>query len=269
MFLKWVCALAMLAAGTETRWALDADGGITWTVKAGEAHQDQIEMSGRKVSLIATYGVDRDAHLLLRRQVVFPLLRTVPNDTHASLSYVFGEDAMPRILIDGRAAVEAVRSFSHKGVMTVRSLLGRKQDAQLVRTLFPSTSKQLVVERLTFTNTSAAAQRIEVEPTEKVVHTNAQNGFYGEYMLAARVLDAGERMVAPGGSTTFSLIFSGRKVSEEDAVVDSAAEEAARRTLVDGYLSKLILETPDAVLNRAFALPRFARRRACMRPKAD
>jgi hypothetical protein len=257
MFLRLVCALAMVATGTETRWALDADGGITWTVKAAAAHQDQIEMSGRKVSLIATYGVDQDAHLILRRQVVFPLLRTVPNDTHASLSYVFGEDAMPRILVDGRAAVETVRSFSHKGMMTVRSVVGRKQDVLLTRTLFPSTTRECVVERLTFTNTGAAAQRVEVERTEKVVHTNARNGFYGEYVLAARVDDAGERMIAPGGNTTFSLIFSGRKASEEDAVVDSGAEETARRTLVDGYLSKLILETPEPVLNRAFAFAKI------------
>ena len=261
MVLKSVLAFVMVAsavqAATETWWALDADGGITWTVKAGRAHQDQIEMSGRKVSLIVTYGVDQDAHLVLRRQVVFPLLRTVPNDTHASLSYVFGEDAMPRILIEGRASNETVRSISHKGVMTVRSVMGRKQDVLLTRTLFPSTSQQLVLERLTLTNASATAQRVEVERTEKVVHTNAQNGFYGEYVLGARVLDAGERMVAPGGNTTFSLIFGGRKLSEEDAVLDSGAEEAARRSLVDGYLSKLILETPDPVLNRAFAFAKI------------
>ena len=122
-----------------SRWRLDADGGIVWNIERGEAHQDQIEMSGRKVSLIATYGVDADAHFVLKRQIVFPLLRTIPNDTHASLSYVFGEDATPRILIDGRWATnDTVRSISHKGMMTVRSVLGRKQDVLLERRLFPS-----------------------------------------------------------------------------------------------------------------------------------
>jgi hypothetical protein len=168
-----VMALPLLGAD-ETRWTLEANGGILWKVQAGQAaHQDQIEMSGRKVSLIATYGVDADRHLILRRQVVFPLLRTIPNDTHASLSYMFGEDATPRILVDGRVAGnEVVESFAHKGIITIRSVLGRKQDVLLTHTLFPSTTKQMVIERLTFTNASTAAMRIEVERTEKVIHTN-------------------------------------------------------------------------------------------------
>src|SRR5665647_2869426 len=98
-------AAVLLAAATslpaEDRWTLDADGGILWTVQPGTAHYDHIEMSGRKVSFILNYGVEASGHLELRRQIVFPLLRTIPNDTHASLIYTFGEDAMPRLLIDG------------------------------------------------------------------------------------------------------------------------------------------------------------------------
>jgi hypothetical protein len=245
-------------AAAQSRWSLDPDGGIVWNVQPGEAHQDQIEMSGRKVSLIATYGVDAEAHLILQRQVVFPLLRTLPNDTHASLIYTFGEDATPRILIDGHAvAGETVRSISHKGILTIKSVLGRKQDVLLTRTLFPSTTRQLVIERLTFTNNSSVAQRIEVEHTEKIAHTNPRNGVYGEYILAARLPDAGERTLAPGENTTFSLVFTGRNAHEEDASVDTAAEESARQTLVAGYLSKLVLETPDPVLNRAFAFAKI------------
>ena len=54
------CSLIALLLGAgplsaaESRWKLDDDAGIRWDVRAGEAHQDQIEMSGRKVSLILT-----------------------------------------------------------------------------------------------------------------------------------------------------------------------------------------------------------------------
>jgi hypothetical protein len=240
------------------RWTLDTDGGITWNVQSGAAHEDQIEMSGRKVSLIATYGVDAEGQLLLRRQVVFPLLRTVPNDTHASLSYTFAEDARPRILLDGHAiASETVHSFSHKGILTIRSVLRGAQNVLLTRTLFPSTTKQLVIERLTFTNTSAKPLSLEVERTEKVARTNPRYGVYGEYVIAERVLDAGERALAPGESTTFNLTFSGNKADETPPPPDARAEELARRDLVESYLSKLVLETPDPVLNRAFAFAKI------------
>ena len=243
---------------TKSRWALDADGGITWNVQPGATHQDQIEMSGRKVSLIATYGVDEKAGLFLRRQIVFPLLRTLPNDTHASLSYVFSEDTLPRVLLDGHnAGDETVRSFSHKGIMSITSVLGNNHEVLLARRLFPSTKHQLVVERLTFLNSSSKPLRIEVERTERIATTNAANGFYGSYVIEARVLDPGERILSPGQTTTFNLAFTGRKANEPEVAVDAEAEEDARRQLVAGYLSKLQLETPDPVLNRTFAFAKI------------
>jgi len=86
--------------------------------------------------------------------------------------------------------------------------------------------------------------------------------------LFRRVADAGERALAPGASATFNLFFSGRKAVSEDAPIDGEAEEMARRPLVDGYLSKLQLETPDPVLNRALPSPKSAAQRAFTRPKA-
>ena len=49
----------------------------------------------------------------------------------------------------------------------------------------------------------------------------------------------------------------GARLADEDPPLNGEAEEAARRTLVDGYLAKLQLETPDPVLNRAFAFAKI------------
>jgi len=212
----------------------------------------------RKVSLIATYGVDTASHLILRRQIVFPLPRTLPNDTHASLSYFFADEAAPRILLDGKpAGGEIVCSFSNKGLLTIRSVLGRERNVSLTRALFSSTTKQLVIETFAFTNSSAKPLRLEVEQTEKIAHTNPRNGFYGSYVIASRVSDPGERTLAHAESTSFHLVFTGRKVEEAEPPLDPVAEETARRTLVDSFLSKLVLETPDPVLNRAFAFAKI------------
>lgn len=250
--------LLPLLLGAAPRWSIEKDGGIVWIVQPGTAHEDHIEMSGRKVSLIVTYGADADARLSLRRQIVFPLLRTIPNDTHASLSYTFAEDATPRMLIDGKPCRgEVLRSVRHKGIMTLESVLEPQSSILLTRTILPSTTKQLALERLSFRNTSAKPVTIEVERTEKVAHTTAARGVYGEYVIAARTLDPGERTLAAGASTTFYLAFTGRKATEEVAPIDAEAEVAARQQLVDAYLSKLQLETPDPVLNTAFAFAKI------------
>src|SRR5450830_1734474 len=78
---------------TGERWRLTPSG-IEWTaaqVAAGpKPHDDHIEMSGLRVSSIVHYGVDRSGNLILGRRAIWPMLRTIPNDTGASLQQAFG-----------------------------------------------------------------------------------------------------------------------------------------------------------------------------------
>lgn len=48
-------------------------------------HSDHIEMSGEQTSLVLRWGVDDKGAFQLERSLVFPMLRVLPNDTHASL----------------------------------------------------------------------------------------------------------------------------------------------------------------------------------------
>ena len=190
------CAAA--AAPDGTRWQIEKDGGIVWNVKPGEVHRDTIEMSGRKVSAIVTYGVAKDGALTLSRQVVFPTLRTIPNNTHASLIYAFGEDAAPRIFIGGWRANEVVKRIHHRGLITVESTLGREGEVALVRTIFPSTGKPALIEKYAFTNHGTSSVAIEVENTEKTVRTAASRGVRGEYLITSRVQEPGVKTLQPG-----------------------------------------------------------------------
>ena len=45
------------------------------------------------------------------------MLRTIPNDTHASLIYTFGAESEPVIKINNRPANEEVTGFSMKGIL--------------------------------------------------------------------------------------------------------------------------------------------------------
>jgi hypothetical protein len=256
MVLVQRCLLGMLLVAAplsaQTRWTVDPDGGIAWSVKSGEAHQDQIEMSGRRISAIITYGVRANGSLSLTRQVVFPWLRTLPNDTHASLSYTFGEDASPRVFVGGRPAREVVSRLRHRGLITVDSTLGTRGDIELTRTIFPSTDKPFLIEKYTFTNRSAAATTVEVENTEKTARTTAARGLTGEYVITSEVPGAGVKTVGPGERVSFALVFTAREARASSEAVQVDAEEKARRAQVEGFFSKLRLETPDSTLNTAF-----------------
>src|ERR1044071_2606899 len=118
------CAL-LPAARAQTRWRLDADGRITWEVGQGKAHQDHVEMSGRRVSVIVTYGVDERGRLILSRHVVFPLLRFAPNRTRDHLALTFGDDSTPRVLLNrALPRSDVTTAFHQRGIMRIESLLG-------------------------------------------------------------------------------------------------------------------------------------------------
>ena len=107
-------------------------------------------MSGRFISLIAAYGTDGNGKLTVSRQLVFPMLRTVPNDTHASTIYTFGSEAAPVIRINNRIISEQVKRFMIRGMVIIESSNGNGIDIR--RELFPSTDKPAAFERYTLTN---------------------------------------------------------------------------------------------------------------------
>src|SRR5690349_19518540 len=72
------------AVAQSPRWELVPDGGIRWNVTTSRPHTDHIEMSGQQLSAIITYGTNDRQELLVKKQLVFPMLRTIPNNTHAS-----------------------------------------------------------------------------------------------------------------------------------------------------------------------------------------
>ena len=140
--------------------------------------------------------------------------------------------------------------------MEIRGRMGR---IEWTRTIFPSTDKPAVIEMISFTNKSDSAVPVEVAGEIEVMRMSAERGLEGAYVMSSRVVDPGERTLKPGESTSFTVLMSARHEADPDLTVDPAAELQARAALVDSYLAKLQLETPDKVLNTAFA---FAKIRA-------
>ena len=65
----WISCLSVSAAD---RWAINSAGGITWQVDERVPHEDQIEMSGLRVSTVLRYGVDANGAFMLNRSMVWP-----------------------------------------------------------------------------------------------------------------------------------------------------------------------------------------------------
>jgi hypothetical protein len=234
----------------QNRWALQPDGSISWTVTKGEAHSDNIEMSGRFISMITTYGVDEKGKLITVKQLVFPMLRTIPNDTHASLMYTFASEAEPLIKINNRPVNEQINEFSLRGILSVSGTVNN--NINITREFFPSTDKPVGIEKYTIENTTARDITVEVEDFEKNTRSQKEKSVYDIYEISAKTAGAGIFIVKPQEKLTFAVLFTGRKISDAPLVINVDKELSQRQKFVDLMFNNLTFTSPDPVLNRMF-----------------
>jgi hypothetical protein len=259
-----LCAAVNAQSGpTENRWKIDPSGSITWIVDGRIPHNDHIEMSGERISTVLRYGVDDGGAFVLERSFVWPMLRTIPNNTHASLMRRWGWDIVGDLMtVNGRrAAGEKVKRVTLDGVMTVVSEfeLPRGGKMTLTRSLFPSTKNAAFCEKYVVVNSGEGSFAVGVPDSRSVLKTDPARGVDGGYDIQATVAGFAERTLAPGQEAVWFADFQACKKGEQPTAIDVDGELARRRGLIVELWDNLVLDTPDATINTMFA---FAKIRA-------
>lgn len=251
-----VCSVCSYA---QQRWHLNQNGGITWKIKSGDkAHSDHIEMSGLKVSTVVRYGVDDDGRFLLNRGMVWPMLRTIPNDTHASLMRKLGWNPLENVLINNTQIKEQVRQISLDGTMEVESDLPTRQGViGLTRILFPSTTQPMFCEKYVLENKGNKAVTVEINQVKNVITTAAEKGVNGSYRIIQALNGATYTSLQPGQSVSFYAYTAGYKQGESEETPDIERELSKRQAFIQELWGKLVLNTPDPVINTMFAFAKI------------
>ena len=241
------------------RWSITGRSSITWIVNGALPHTDHIEMSGLKVSTVVRYGVDEKGGFLLNRSVVWPMLRTLPNNTHASLTRRFAWDIPGMIEVNGLSlGQEQVKSITLDGTLTaVSDFLVSGGTLELKRILFPSVAHPAFCEKYVVRNHSSRPFTVEVPGARAVSQTDASKGLDGSYKLVATLGGQATRVLQPGDSLVFGVSFAGYKSGEAETPIDIERELQARRALVGSWQDNLILDTPSPILNTMFAFAKI------------
>ena len=158
LVLPGLFATGYMQAQSISIWDFDEKGGIYWLVEESQNHTDHIEMSGFHVSVILTYGIENGG-LVLKYHLVFPMLRTIPNDTHASLAYDFNNRDFPEVLADSKPIIEIPVKFGLNGLLSIETQAG---NLQMVHEIFPSVDKAVVVDKRIYKNVSEKELKIEL-----------------------------------------------------------------------------------------------------------
>ncbi len=255
IFLILLFLPVVLVCQQSARWQINNDGSITWKIKEGETHSDHIEMSGRKVSTVVRYKVNSNGSFEMSRSVVWPMLRTIPNNTHASLTRRFAWDIPSMLIVNGRApANEKVKSVTLNGIMKVESSF--EQGIEMTRLMFPSYLLPVWCEKYTIKNTGKKAVTIEIPGINTRYSTLKESGVEGSYYPTVTFTNSGAHKLEPGSELSFSLFFTGNKEGE-NITTDIEKEIKERLELLSILKEKLILDTPDKVLNTAFAFAKI------------
>ncbi len=267
--------LSLAASASSQRWKIRPGGrDIVWRVGSDIPHDDHIEMSGERMAFVLRWGVDANGAFRQERSLVFPLLRTVPNGTHASLMYRMATDIPSLLGVNGLALqAERVEEVSIDGALTVRSRWGvgkmnvgaaraakPEPVVEMTRTIFPSRTLPLMCERYVLCNVGPKPLAVYIPEFSQVVTTDPAKGVTGSYVVRGDLAGSGTFTLAPADSLAFDAVFQAYRSGEEPLRPDAAAEYAARMEFVHGCIdANLVLETPDPVIDTQF---RYAKLRA-------
>jgi hypothetical protein len=246
---------SVILAQNSKRWNFAGDGGIRWDVKKESAHIDHIEMSGLQISAIIHYGVDDNGEFSMTKKLVFPMLRTIPNNTHASLSVNFDDKSKLQILANGTDLKEYPKSFILKGKLIVKS--ATNSQLETTRTIFPSIDKPALIEIIKLKNTDTKPCLIEIKNNQQPVETDPARGVYGKYIIKMDVNGEGRITIKPNEEFTFAAVYSGRKLCEEIYSYSPGFELNKRDNFVNSVFYNLVLETPNDTIDKEFAFAKI------------
>lgn len=253
----WLVSHTFLAAQSNI-WKINNEGDLSWFIADHIPHSDHIETSGKFISAVLRYGVNADQSLFLQRDLVWPMLRTIPNNTHASLTRSFLLDPVKLISINKRSPKkETVVEIKLDGTISIFSTLD--DGLKLHRILYPSTDKPVFLEKYIITNSSNKLLRLEIPEIYINTNTPANEGVEGSYAIRTNSVNSGSRNLAPEQSDSFYMQYVAQKVGESSPALDHEAELKKRQEFLKQIKDNLILQTPDTILNKTFE---FAKIRA-------
>lgn len=251
----------------DSYWQLVPGGGIIWNID-GRSHTDHIEMSGKRVSVVLRYGVSPSGQFSCNYGMVWPLLRTLPNDTHASLQRRINWEPLEAVTVNNRALSafdERTKSVFLNGLMQVESDFWQ---LHVTRVITPSTELPAVIMRYTLKNNGKQTLKIDIDQINDQQLTQKDVGVEGSYVIRQQLQGTGDYELATGDSLTFSAIICAQQERAPMLQWDAAKEITQRKQLVASWLSNLVLTSPDPVINQMFAFSKIRAMESIYQTKA-
>ena len=264
IFLVLILLSAVTLSARENRWYINGNHSVQWdTSKGSLPYTDHIEMSGLRASVVYYWTVDAEKHFAMDRHLVFPMLRTIPNNTHASWMPRCDTDFLKGMTANGRRMIEQeTKVVTIDGILTTSDTFrGDGIDFELRRKFFPSTSKAAVCEKYVVKNIGEKKATVRVPALHMVRTTNKEDGTRGSYRLVARTefQEDFKATLEPGESATFYCSVQAYAASDEqETALDIENELSDRKAFVEEVaMQNLHFYCPDNTITTLFEMSKI------------
>ena len=264
-----ILLLSILAAFTlqakENRWTVNGSHSVQWETSKGELpYTDHIEMSGLRTSVVYYWGVNEKKQFTMDRHLVFPMLRTIPNNTHASWMPRCDVDFLKGMTANNRyMSQEEVRTVTIDGILNVFSTMkGDGNEFEVKRQYFPSTQKAGVCEKYTIKNVGKKKETVRVPSVYNIRTTNQEDGTQGKYALVAHTdfTEDLKKTLEAGESTSFFCYIEAFALSadEKRPITEGQAELEWRQIFVVKVVEdNLSFYCPDETIQTLFQMSKI------------
>lgn len=250
---------------SQDRWKITDVDKITWTITDNLPHYDHIEMSGEQISVVLRYGVNSDGSLQYERSLIWPMLRTIPNNTHASLmqrlsidytsliianGMALRDEKVQEIIIDGKLIIKSNYTINNKNIGAAKEKV-LKPSIEITRTIFPSKDLAVLCERYAVKNIGNKTLTINIPNHNDTYNTLPEDGVEGSYTIESQIISGeGITKLAPDEIMYFDVVIQAYK--DVQAVSDYNTEENKRAAFVKFIADNLIFDSPDSIINAEF-----------------
>lgn len=246
-----IWARAMGSVSANIRHSLSSDGiQADLSKNADLPYINHIETAGFKTASIISYKIDKKRRPQFYRFCVFPSLRILPNDTRGSLTYAFPE---VKLRVNGKR--EQTEKMNFNGILKFTSAA---DGVEITRRFIPGNSKLALIEEIRISTNGSAEVSFACRKTEKLVK-GKYTASGKDYILSA-VLYADGKTLSPKkacitvkNEATVYIAYAAEMLSLSDVKEQVALREA----FLQKINSRLVINTPDEMLNRMISLTKI------------
>lgn len=230
-------------------WIPDDAGRITHTWTADESLV--MCMQGRAVVMQVRLSTDKGLSYTFR-------FFNVKKDYFKRIMYQVRRDLNPTVQINGQPLkFESPTTATFDGMLTFT--YPEDQGVVATKKVYPSNTRPLVIEQWQLRNNTTKPIKVTVAGNRRTIPGTSRGRVEESGIIVESISPAVKSVtIGPGEALLFSQRLQCKLVSDPDIKVDIDAEHRDRRALAEAaYRGPGRLETPDPMLDLAFALQKF------------